>query len=127
MINEPIKITNLETLKREKQRLKIFCSFQEKMIKDKIIFIKLNYKQIIGEEFLPYTSEKNKKVSSTLDWINEFVLAKFLKIDVKEKNKLPGTLIKIAEVLLIRLFNNFTRKKEEPLHENHNDSGTEQV
>lgn len=112
MISEPIKITNLQTLKLEKQRLKIYCSFQEELVKDKIIFIKLNYKQIIGEEFLPYTSEKNKKVSNILDIVNEFVMGNFLKMDVDGKNKIPGSLIKIAEVAIIRLFNRFVKKKD---------------
>ncbi len=110
MIDEPIKITNLQTLKREKQRLKIFCSYKEELVKDKFNSIKYNYKQIIGEEFLPFNNEKNKKVSNILDWVNEFVLGKILKIDVDGKNKLPGILIKIAETAIIRLFSNFSKK-----------------
>lgn len=110
MINEPIKITNLQTLQQEKQRIKIYCSFQEELMKNKIIFIKSNYKQIIGEEFLPYTSEKNKKVSDILDWVNEFVLSKFLKGGVDGKSPLSGSLLKIAEVGIVHLFNKFGKK-----------------
>jgi len=104
MINEPIKITNLQSLQREKQRLTIYCSYQEEQMKDKIKFIKSNYKQIIGEEFLPFAAEKNKNVNSILDWVNEFILGKLLKMDINGKNNLSGTLIKIAEVAVIRLF-----------------------
>lgn len=110
MINEPIKITNLQTLQQEKQRIKIYCSFQEELLKNKIIFIKTNYKQIIGEEFLPYTSEKNKKVSDILDWVNEFVLSKFQKVGVDGKSPLSGSLLKIAEVGILHLFNKFGKK-----------------
>ena len=110
MINDPIKITNLESLQREKQRLRIYCSYQEDLVKDKIHSIKSNYKQIIGEEFLPFDNEKNTKISGILDWVNELVVGKFLKIDLDGKNKLPGTLIKIAEVLIIRLFSKFAKK-----------------
>jgi hypothetical protein len=110
MINEPIKITNLETLQREKQRLKIYCSYQEEHVKDKINFIKSNYKQIIGEEFLPFNTDTNKKVSNVLDWVNEFILGKVLNIDVNGENKLPGSLIKTAEVIIVRLFNNLAKK-----------------
>lgn len=111
MINQPIKITDLQTLQREKQRLKIYCSFQEQLMKDKIIFIKSNYVQIIGEEFLPFNAEKNKKVSGILDWVNEFILSKFFKGDSDGENKLSGPLLKIAEVVVIYFFNRFTKSK----------------
>jgi len=110
MINEPIRITNLETLQREKQRLKMYCSFQEDLLKNKIVSIKSNYKQIIGNEFLPFESEVNQKVSNVLDWVNEFIFGKLFKIDIDGKSKLSGSLIKLAEVGIIRLFNNFKKK-----------------
>lgn len=110
MINEPIKINNLNSLEREKQRLTIYCSYQEEQMKDKINYIKSNYIQIIGEEFLPFSFEKNKKVSNILDWINEYILSKFLKMDVNGNNNFSGTMIKIAEVVIIRLFNKFVKK-----------------
>ena len=110
MINQPIKINSLESLQREKQRLKLFCSFQEEIVKDKIISIKLNYKRIIGEELLPFGGEKNTKVSNILDWVNEFIFEKLLKLDIDGKNKLSGSFVKIAEVLIIRLFSKFGKK-----------------
>ena len=110
MINEPIKITDLESLVREKQRLKIYCSYQEDLLTDKLNYLKNNPKQLIGEEFLPYDSAQNKKVSGILDWVNEFVLGKFFKMDLDGKNKLSGSLVKIAEVGAIRLFNKFIKK-----------------
>ena len=110
MTNEPIKITNLATLQREKQRLKMYCSFHEEKLKDKIIFIKLNYAKIISDEFLPFSHENNNKVGGVLDWVNEFVLGKILKIDLSEKSKLSGSLIKVAEVLIIRLFSKLEKK-----------------
>jgi hypothetical protein len=100
----------LHTLQQEKQRIKIYCSFQEELMKNKIIFIKSNYKQIIGEEFLPYTTEKNKKVSDILNWVNEFVLSKFLKGDIDGKSPLSGSLLKIVEVGIVHLFNKFAKK-----------------
>lgn len=106
-MNEPIKITNLATLKSEKQRLQVYCNVQEERIKDKFNSIKSNYKQIIGAEFLPFSSEINSKVSNAMDWINELILGKLLKINPDEKNKVSGALIKIAEVLAVRLFKNF--------------------
>ncbi len=109
-MNEPIKITNLATLKREKQRLQVYCNFQEERIRDKFNSIKSNYKQIIGEEFLPFSAEINSKVSGIMDWVNELILGKLLKINVDEKSKISGALIKITEVLAVRLFSNFFRK-----------------
>lgn len=111
MIKEPIHITDLESLQSEKQRLKMFCSYNEEVLKEKINTLKSNYKQIIGEEFLPFTAERNTKVSNVLDWINEFVIGKLLKIDISGENKLSGVLIKLAEVGAIRLFNKFIKKK----------------
>ena len=110
MINEPIKVTNLDSLQREKERLKMYCSFQEELLTDKLNFLKNNPKQLIGEEFLPYDHDQNKKVSGILDWVNEFVLGKFFKMDLDGKNKLSGSLVKIAEVGAIRLFNKFIKK-----------------
>ena len=110
MTNEPIKITDLATLQREKQRLKMFCSFQEEKLKDKIIFIKLNYAKIISDEFLPFNHENNNTVSNVLDWVNEFVLGKILRMDLGEKSNLSGSLVKVAEVLIIRLFSKLVKK-----------------
>jgi hypothetical protein len=110
MINEPIKIINLESLQREKQRLKMFCSYQEELISDKVNFIKYNYKTIIAEEFLPYNKDENKKVSGVLDMANEFVFGKFIGLDLDGKNKLAGALIKMVEVGAVKLFNSFKKK-----------------
>lgn len=112
-MNEPIKITDLATLKREKQRLQIYSSFQEERIKDKFNSIKTNYKQIIGEEFLPFSAAINSKVSGALDWINDFILGNTQKADMDRtdnKSKLSGSLIKIVEVIIIRLVNSFIKK-----------------
>ncbi len=109
MNNEAIKIIDLESLQREKLRLKMHCSYQEKALKDKVYSIKHNYKQLIGEELLPYSSDKNKKISGILDNVNAFVFEKFLGFDLDGKNKLSGSLIKIAQVGILRLFNRFVK------------------
>lgn len=112
-MSEPIKITDLATLKREKQRLQMYTSFQEERIQEKFNSIKTNYKQIIGEELLPFSSDINSKVSGALDWINDFVMGKILKVNVDgtdTKSKLSGGLIKLVEVIAIRLFSGFLKK-----------------
>jgi hypothetical protein len=109
MTKEPIKINNLETLQREKQRLSLYCKFQEKLLEDKFTIIRQNYKQVIGEEFLPYTLEKNRKVSGLLDWINEFIFDKLLGINPEDKHKLPEILIKLTQILVIRAFDAFAK------------------
>ena len=110
MINEQIKITDLESLQREKERLEMYCSYQEALLADKLNYLKNNPMQLIGEEFLPYDTEKNKKISGILDWVNEFVLGKFFKMDLDGKNKLSASLVKIAEVGVVRLFSKFFKQ-----------------
>ena len=80
------------------------------MIQDKFIYIKDNYKQVIGESLLPFSTEANKKVSNVLDTINEYVFDKFLRMDLSGKNKLQGALLKIGQIGVLRFFNNFRKK-----------------
>ena len=112
-MNEPIKITDLATLKREKQRLLLYSNFQEERIKDKFSSITTNYKQIIGQEFLPFSADINSKVSNAMDWVNDLIMGKLLKIktgDGDTKGKITGAVIKFAEVIVVRLFSNFLKK-----------------
>jgi len=110
MINEPIKIINLETLYREKQRLIMYSSYQELLLKDKISFIKQNTNQLVGEQFLPYGSNENKKINNIMDTANQFLFENLLGLDFIEKNKIVGVLIKFAEVMIVRLFNHFKKQ-----------------
>jgi len=107
MINKPIKIINLETLQREKQRLIMYSSYQEELLKIKITYIKQNTNQIIGEQFLPYESNENKKINNLIDTANQVIFEKLLGLDFIGKNKLVGLLIKLSEVIIVRLFNHF--------------------
>lgn len=110
MNNQPIKIVNLKTLQQEKQRLSMFCAYQEQLLKDKLNYIKQHPNQLIAEEFLPYSSDKNKKISNIFDTANEYIFEKFLGLDFSGKNKLSGLLIKLSEVMIVRLFDNFKKK-----------------
>ena len=110
MINEPIKIINLETLHREKERLKIYSSFQEELIKNKITYIKQNANQLIAEQFLPYKFDENKKINNIMDTANQFIFERHLGFDLSGKNKLSGLLIKLSEVMIVRIFNHFKKK-----------------
>lgn len=110
MINEPIKIINLKTLQQERERLKMYSSFQEELLKNKIKFIKENTNQLIGEQFLPYELSENKKVNNIIDTANQFIFEKHLKLDLSGKNKIAGVLIKLSEVMIVRLFNHFKKK-----------------
>ncbi len=110
MINEPIKITNLDSLQREKQRFKMYASYQEELLKGKINYMKKNTNQLLAEQFLPYEQDKNKKISNIMDTANEYIFEKFLGLDLSGKNKLSGLLIKLSEVMIVRLFNNFKKK-----------------
>lgn len=111
MVNEPIKITDLESLRREKERLKLYCSYQEDLLKEKMDYAKNNAHQIIGRYLLPFDSDKNEKINDALDWVNGFVLGKFFKSSSPEKGKLSEALVKIGEVVAIRLVNRFLKKR----------------
>ena len=110
MISEPIKITNQETLQREKQRLQMFCSYQEELLKNKITYLKENTSEVIAEQFLPYERDTNRKVNNIMNVANEYVFEKFLGFDLSGKNKLSGMLIKLTEVMIVRLFDKFRKK-----------------
>ena len=110
MINEPIKIINLKTLQQERERLKMYSSFQEELLKNKIKFIKENTNQLIGEQFLPYELNENKKVNNIIDTANQFIFEKHLGFDLSGKNKIAEVLIKLSEVMIVRLFNHFKKK-----------------
>ena len=110
MIDEPIKIINLETLLREKQRLIMYSSYKEVLLKNKISYIKQNTNQFVGEQFLPYGLNENKKINNIMDTANQFLFEKHLGLDFIEKNKLAGLLIKLSEVVIVRLFNYFKKK-----------------
>ena len=109
MINEPIKIINLETLHREKERLIIYSSYNEVLLKNKISYIKQNTNQLVGEQFLPYGSNENKRINNIMDTANQFLFENLLGLDFIEKNKLAGLLIKFAEVMIVRLFNHYNK------------------
>ncbi len=112
-MNEPIEITDLASLKREKQRLQLYCGFQEERIKDKFSSITTNYKQIIGDEFLPFSTDINSKVSSAMDWVNDLIINKLLKINTGDggtKGKITEAVIKFAEVMAVRMFSKFLKK-----------------
>jgi hypothetical protein len=110
MINEPIKIINLETLQQEKQRLKMYSSYQEELLKNKITYIKQNTNQFIGEQFLPYESNENKKINNVIDTANQFIFEKYLGFDLSGKNKIAGLFLKLSEVIIVRLFKHFKKK-----------------
>ena len=84
--------------------------YQEDLIKSKVTYIKQNTNQLIAEQFLPYESDKNRKISNIMDTANEYIFEKFLGLDFSGKNKLSGMLIKLTEVMIVRLFNNFKKK-----------------
>jgi len=111
MINEPIKIVDLASLEREKQRLKMLSSYQEQLLQDKIANIKNHYSEIIGEEFLPYSNQVNKKISNVLDIVNEFILGKFLGKSIGGKNKTLSIILKVTQVTIIRFLNGMIKKK----------------
>lgn len=104
-------VSNLEKLIREKHRLQTFCSYQEKLLIYKFEEIKQNFPEILTNELLPYSPEKNKGITSALDFANDFII-RFLP-ERYRKNKLTGLALKVLQIIIIRAFSNKAEKKPE--------------
>jgi len=107
MSNQVKKITNLEKLILEKHELQAFCTSQEKLISLKFDELKKNFPEIIGNEILPYTQERNNKILSILDIANEII---FRFLPPRFRNSVFARIaLKVIQVFVIRGF----RKKSE--------------
>lgn len=94
------KIRNLEKLIIEKHQLQTFCTYQEKLITYKFDHLKKNFPEIITNEILPYTPEKNLDISQLLNFVNDFILRLFP--PRFRHNRLTGILLKLVQVIIIR-------------------------
>jgi hypothetical protein len=102
MSNQVKKITNLEKLIREKHELQTFCTSQEKLIVLKFDALKKNFPEIIGNEILPYTQERNSKILSILDIANEII---FRFLPPRFRNSMFTRIaLKVIQVFVIRGF-----------------------
>jgi len=101
------KITNLEKLIQEKHELKTLCTSQEKLISLKFDELKKNFPEIITNEILPYSQERNNKILSILDIANEII---FRFLPPRFRNSMLARIaLKVIQVFVIRGF----RKKSE--------------
>ena len=101
------KISNLEKLIQEKRELHILCTSQEKLISLKFDELKKNFPEIITNEILPYSQERNNKILSILDIANEII---FRFLPPRFRNSMFTRLaLKVIQLFVIRGF----RKKSE--------------
>jgi hypothetical protein len=101
------KISNLEKLILEKHELQTFCTSKEKLISLKFDELRKNFPEIITNEILPYSQERNNKILSILDIANEIIF-RFLPPRFRN-SMLTRIALKIIQVFVIRGF----RKKSE--------------
>lgn len=107
MSKQDNKITNIEKLIQEKHDLQTFCTYQEKLIGIKFDELKKNLPEIITNEILPYSQERNNKILSILDIANEII---FRFLPPRFRNSMFTRIaLKIIQVFVIRGF----RKKSE--------------
>jgi len=92
-------MNSLEKLKAEKERLRIFCAYEEKLIAMKIADIKKDFPEIIANEILPFEPDKNKMVNSILDAANN-VITNFISSKFKN-SELLKSILKIFEAFVI--------------------------
>jgi hypothetical protein len=101
------KISNLEKLILEKHELQNFCTSQEKLISLKFDEFRKNFPEIITNEILPYSKERNSKILSILDIANEII---FRFLPPRFRNSMFTRIaLKVIQVFVIRGF----RKKGE--------------
>ncbi|MEI6575176.1 MAG: hypothetical protein WCO63_03265 [Bacteroidota bacterium] len=101
------QLSNLDKLILEKQRLITYCDYQEKLISYKFNDLKKNFPDIITQEILPFSPEKNKDVGSMLDFVNDFILR--LLPGRFGKSRMAGILLKVVEGIVIRGFSKTRR------------------
>lgn len=95
------KLKNLASLRMEKNKLQLYCSYQEKLIGLKIDSFRANYPKILGESLLPYDEDQNIRVNSLLDSVNDLIAKLFP--GIFRGRILPGILMKLLQVLVLNL------------------------
>lgn len=101
------KISNLEKLIQEKHELQTLCNKQEKLIGIKFDELRKNFPEIITNEILPYSQERNSKILSILDIANEII---FQFLPPRFRNSMLSRIaLKVIQVFVIR---GFRRKSE---------------
>ena len=101
MTHGKTKLDNLTRLRIEKNNLRIFCTYQEKLIGLKMDSFRTNYPKILGESLLPYDETQNIRVNSLLDSVNDLITKLFP--GIFRGRILPGMLMKLLQVLVINL------------------------
>lgn len=101
------KISNLEKLIQEKHDLQTLCAKQEKLIGIKFEELKKNLPEIITNEIMPYSRERNNKIFSILDIANEIIF-RFLPPRFR-RSMFARIALKVIQVFVIRSF----KKKSE--------------
>ncbi len=96
------KIDNLEKLKFEQNKLEIYCSYQEKLLGLQLEHFKGNYPKIIGDKLLPYDQSRTMQVNELLDSVNNLIAT--LLPGIFKGRYLPGLLLKILQLVMIRTF-----------------------
>ncbi|MCK9411750.1 MAG: hypothetical protein M0Q53_05580 [Prolixibacteraceae bacterium] len=93
------KIDNLEKLKIERNKLELYCTFQEKLIGLKIDYFKENYNTLLGRALLPYDPSQNIRVNDLLDSANGLIAG--LLPGLFKGKFLPGVVLKLIQILVI--------------------------
>ena len=96
------KIDNLEKLRFEKNKLETYCTYQEKLIGLKIEYFKENPGKVLGEALLPYDQSQKIEVNTVLDSANGLIAA--LLPGLFKVKFLPGFVLKVIQILIIKIF-----------------------
>jgi hypothetical protein len=97
-----VKIDNLEKLRFEKNKMQIYCSYQEKLMGLKFEHFKGNYSKILSDQILPYDKTQTIQVNELLDSVNNLIAT--LLPGIFKGRTLPGLMLKIIQLVMIRTF-----------------------
>jgi hypothetical protein len=94
-------MNSLTRLKMEKVKLSTFCTYQEKLIGQRVVYFRENYPKILGDTLLPYDRGQNVRVGSILDSVNEVIIG--LLPEKFEGKRWSGMILKLVEIVMIRV------------------------
>ena len=72
-LQHKIKVTDLISLQREKQRLQAICELKRTKLETELEYLKKNYPEVALKAFLPFDDRTNDRIFKGVKWVNDTV------------------------------------------------------